>query len=301
MKKSTITIIAGLLIFVFSCTKNSYQLEAPIPVQDVNIIIQATDTQNVYRFINAQIGKTAVARWDLGNGVTSTGDTAYGRYPFAGTYTVTLTIFNGITAVVDSVDVSFSKDNLSLDSVYACLTGGPDSTNGKTWVMDTSRTNADGTPAFPVEISNTGSNTWKNYSGTGLYNSTWTFWLSGNKLIYDCKGYALCNSARLTEIDSLWGTFNQTATIGGDPYGTYMPKYTPQSWTMSIRNGMHYIQFQGGAFILFYRGCAEGIEYQIDSISSNEMVLTHFETSPAARASAGWNDTYYLVRKGFVR
>lgn len=299
--KKILFVIAGFWLLIIACTKKDGVLEAPIPKQNVNIIVQATDTPNVYRFINAQIGKTATANWDLGNSVSATGDTVYGRYPFAGTYLVTLTVFNGVTAVVDSVKVNFQKDNVGLDSVYTCLTGGLDSINGKTWVLDTTRKNADGSLAVPVYILNTGSNTPKDYSGTGLYNSSWTFWLQGNKCLYDNKGYSLCHSSRLAEINTLYGKFTQTGTVGGDPYGTYVPNNTPQTWTMTIRNGVHYLQMQGGAFVLFYRGCAEGIEYQISSINKNEMVLTHFETSPSARAASGWYDKYYLVRKGYVR
>ena len=299
--KNIFFLIIGLWLTAMSCTKKDGILEAPIPKQDVNIIVQATDTLNVYRFINAQIGKTATANWNMGNSVTATGDTVYGRYPFGGTYLVTLTVFNGITAVIDSVKVNFPKDNVSLDSVYTCLTGGYDSTNGKTWVIDSARKNADGTPDFPVKIINPTSNTPKDYSGTGLYNSTWTFWLQGNKCIYNNKGYSMCHSSRIAEINSVWGAFTQTSTVGGDPYGTYTPKSNPQSWTMTVRNGIHYLQLQGGAFILFYRGCAEGIEYQLSVINKNEMVLSHFETSPANRLAAGWNDKYYLIRKGYSR
>jgi hypothetical protein len=300
MKNNLIGLIGILFIFFFGCTKTPPGLEAPIPKKDINIIVQATDTVNVYRFINGQIGKTATAKWDLGNSVTATGDTAYGKYPFAGTYMITMTVFNGVTAVIDTVKLNLTRDNVALDSVYSLLTGGLDSANGKTWVMDSTRRKADGSLA-PVEIINTGSNTPKDYSGTGLYNSSWTFWLAGNKLISDNKGYALCHSSRIAEINTLWGAFAQTGTLGGDPYGTYSPKTSPQTWTISIKNGIHYIQFKGGAFVLFYRGCEEGIEYQISSINKNEMVLTHFETSPAARLSAGWSDKYYLIRKGFVR
>lgn len=299
--KNSIFIFIGFMAIILSCSKPAHNLEDPIPKQDVNIIIQATDTPNVYRFINAQIGKTAMAKWDLGNKETSTGDTAYGRYPLHGTYTVTLTVFNGITPVVDSVKVVFPNDNVSLDPVYTFLAGTLDSLNGKTWVMDTTRKNADGSPDFPVKILNSNSTTPKDYSGTGLYNSTWTFWLKDFKLVYDNKGYSLCHSSRLSEINSLWGSFAQTGTVGGDPYGAYTPKAVPQTWSMSIRNGVHYVQFNGGAFILFYRGCAEGIEYQITSINNDELVLTHYETSPANRAAAGWLDKYYLIRKGYKR
>lgn len=301
MKNNLIGLIGILFIFFFGCTKTPPGLEAPIPKKDINIIVQATDTVNVYRFINGQIGKTATAKWDLGNSVTATGDTAYGKYPFAGTYLITMTVFNGVTAVIDTVKLNLTRDNVALDSVYSLLTGGLDSTNGKTWVMDSTRKDANGTLLFPVEIINPGSNTPKDYRGTGLYNSSWTFWMAGNKLIYDNKGYALCHSTRIAEINSTWGAFTQTTTVGGDPYGTYTPRLPQQSWTMSIKDGIHYMQFQGGAFVLFYRGCAEVIEYQISSINKNEMVLTHVETSPAARLSAHWSDKYYLIRKGYVR
>lgn len=296
--KNIIVCIAVLIAFA-ACEKKSGTLEAPISKKDVNIIVQATDTPNVYRFINAQIGKTAAANWNLGNSSTAKGDTAYGRYPFAGTYLVTLTVFNGVTAVIDSVKVNFTKDNVSLDSVYTCLTGGYDSTAGKTWVIDSARKNADGTPDLPVKIINGSTTTPKDYTGTGLYNSTWTFWLQGNKLVYDNKGFSLCHSTRIAEINSLWGSFTQTTTVGGDPYGPYTPKSNPQTWTMTIRNGIHYIQFQGGAFVLFYRGCSDVIEYQVSVINNNEMVLTHAETSPSNRL--GWSDKYYLIRKGYSR
>jgi len=299
MKTQNILIVTVLLILA-ACSKKTSGLETPIPKSDVNIIVQATDTPNVYRFINAQIGKTATARWDLGNSVTASGDTAIGRYPFAGTYNVILTVFNGVTAVADTVSVVFTKDNVSLDSVYTCLTGGYDSTNGKVWVIDSARKNADGTPDLPVKIINGSTTTPKDYTGTGLYNSSWTFWLQGNKCVYNNNGYSLCHTTRLSEINSVWGTFTQTGTVGGDPYGTYTPKSMPQqAWTMTIRNGIHYLQFQGGAFIMFYRGCSDVIEYQVTSINNNELLLTHYETSPASRA--GWSDKYYLIRKGFHR
>ncbi|MBN9296332.1 MAG: PKD domain-containing protein [Filimonas sp.] len=283
-----------------SCTKKTGALETPIPKEDVNIIVQETGEQNVYRFINARIGQTATARWDLGNGQTANGDTVIGKYPFKGDYTVSLTIFNGVTAVQKTTLLSLNKDNVNLDSVYVCLTGGPDSLNGKTWVIDSTRKNGDGSADLPVKIINGSTVTPKDYTNTGLYNSSWTFWLQGSKMTYKNNGYSLCHSSRIAEINSIWGAFTQTGTVGGDPYGTYTPKLSPQqTWTMSIKGGLHYIQMQGGAFIMFYRGCADVIEYQVSVINKNEMVLTHYETSPSGRA--GWSDKYYLVRKGYVR
>jgi len=62
-----------------------------------------------------------------------------GLYPFAGEYTVTLSIYsaNGMVARKSEV-VSIAKDDYSLvdTPVYRNLTGGAENAEGKTWVFD---------------------------------------------------------------------------------------------------------------------------------------------------------------------
>ena len=78
-------------------------------------------------------------RWDLGNGATGNKTTATGIYPFAGEYTVTLSIhFPDGSVAKKSVVVSLAENDFSLvdTPVYRNLTGGADDADGKTWVFD---------------------------------------------------------------------------------------------------------------------------------------------------------------------
>jgi len=297
-----------LAVFVslicFSCTKKPI-LEDPIPTEDVNIIVQKTDTLNVYRFINAKIGKTATARWDLGNSQSAVGDTVIGRYPFKGDYTVKLTVFNGITAVDKSIVVSFNQDNINLDRFYGLLTGGLTAANGKTWVLDSL---SDG----HVKLINSNSTTpWNKLSktGKGVYDDELNFKLNGYECTYNNHSTSYVHGGtidgvtqyRFKELNANWGTATNPVADGGDLTINYTPAKPVQKWSMEIRGGKHYLRLYDGAFFFFYRGCSNLIEYEISSISENEMVVTHTETLPASRASSAWKDVYLLIRKGYVR
>jgi|AGTN01.1.fsa_nt_gi hypothetical protein len=78
-------------------------------------------------------------RWDLGNGASGNKTSATGLYPFAGDYTVTLSIYfpDGSVAKKSAV-VSFAENDFSLvdTPVYRNLTGGAENAEGKTWVFD---------------------------------------------------------------------------------------------------------------------------------------------------------------------
>lgn len=299
-----ILLAAFVSLICLSCTKKP-SLEDPIPSEEVNIIVQKTDTLNVYRFINAKIGKTATARWDLGNNQKAVGDTVIGRYPFKGNYTVTLSVFNGLTAVDKSVLVSFNQDNINLDPVYGFLTGGLTAAAGKTWVLDSL---SDG----HVKLINSNSTTpWNKLtkSGKGVYDDELNFKLAGFECTYNNHSTSYVHGGtidgvtqfRFKELNANWGTATNPQADGGDLTINYTPAKPVQKWTMEIRGGKHYLRLYDGAFFFFYRGCANIIEYEISSISENEMTVTHAETLPASRATAAWKDVYLLIRKGYVR
>ena len=292
------------LLTAASCKKN-ITLEDPIPESEINIIIQETATPNVYRFINGQIGNTAKAKWNLGNSVEAVGDTVLGKYPFKGEYKVTLSVFNGIKIVEKSVLVSFKNDNLDLDPVYELLTGGPNSADGKTWVLDSL---TDG----HVKLINNGSTTpWNRLAkkDKGVYDDELVFKLNNKECLYKNNGSSYCHGGtidgitqfRLKELGANWGTASIFAADGGDLLINYTPKDATQHWEMEIRNGKHYLQLKGGAFFFFYRGTSTIIEYEITSIKENELIVTHYETAPQSRANALWRDQYTLIRKGYVR
>ncbi|RKR84035.1 hypothetical protein BDD43_4253 [Mucilaginibacter gracilis] len=297
--------VACLLLILAACKKQTASLENPIDPNTVNIIVQATSTPNVYRFINAQIGKTAVAKWDLGNSSTATGDTVLGKYPFKGDYVVSLTVFNGITAVTKKVNLSLTSDNFDLDPVYGLLTGGAGAAAGKTWVLDSL---SDG----HVKLINNNSNTpWNKLlkTGKGVYDDELNFKLANKEVVYKNNNSSYCHGGtidgiaqyRLKELNANWGTTTSATADGGDLQIAYTPNKPIQHWTMQVRNGKHYLQLYDGAFFFFYRGQADVIEYEITSISENEMVVTHYENLPASRASLLWRDVYLVIKKGYVR
>ncbi|ADY53177.1 hypothetical protein Pedsa_2635 [Pseudopedobacter saltans DSM 12145] len=300
-----IFLIMAIVLFSASACKKSISLEDPIAEEDINIIVQETETPNVYRFINGQIGNTAKAKWNLGNSEEAVGDTVIGKYPFKGNYTVKLSVFNGIKIVDKSIQISFKNDNLDLDPVYGFLTGGPNATNGKTWVLDSL---IDG----HVKLVNNGSTTpWNKLAKTnkGVYDDELTFKLAGKECLYKNNGNSYCHGGtidgvtqfRLKELNANWGTVTSSTADGGDLMINYTPKDAVQHWEMEIRGGKHYLQLKGGAFFFFYRGISNVIEYEINSINENEMVVTHYETAPASRAASLWRDQYTLIRKGYQR
>ncbi len=297
--------IALMAILLGSCSKDTPSLTEPFAVDDVQIIVQKTDVQNVYRFINGKKGQTATAKWDLGNSEKAVGDTVIAKYPFKGDYTIALTVFNGVTAVQKTTKLSLDQDNVSLDPVYNLLTGGAAAANGKTWVLDSL---VDG----HVRLINSSSNTpWNKLARTnkGVYDDELNFKLNGRECTYINNNTSYVHGGtidgvtqfRLKELNAVWGVATNAKADGGDLTINYTPKSPVQSWSMEIRNGKHYLKLNDGAFFFFYRGCSNVIEYEITAINENEMTVTHYETIPASRASANWRDVYSLIVKGYKR
>jgi len=97
-------------------------------------------SDNILIFTNTSTAQAPYSfQWDLGNGVTSKDNSPTGMYPDAGDYTVTFTAYGADgSSVVKSQTIHIAKDDPTLfDSpTYRSLTGGMDSINGKTWVLD---------------------------------------------------------------------------------------------------------------------------------------------------------------------
>lgn len=139
-----------LLLFVVlaACSPrefDDYTLSSAAPITDDQVsFTQAVSptSDNMITFASTTPlpeGDVYTIRWDLGNGTSSNRATVVGLYPFAGDYTVTLSIYsaNGLVARRSAV-LSFPENDFSLvdTPAYRNLTGGPENTVGKTWVMD---------------------------------------------------------------------------------------------------------------------------------------------------------------------
>ena len=100
----------------------------------------STASDNVLTFTNTTpVSGVYTLVWSLGDGSTGKSESVTATYPFAGEYTVSLTIHtpDGGKAT-KSVVVVIADDDYSLvdTPVYRNLTGGPEDADGKTWVFD---------------------------------------------------------------------------------------------------------------------------------------------------------------------
>lgn len=149
--KNIMKIQYWILLLVFSIAACSpqeldkYSLDT-IPVitdEQVSFTQQVSPTSNnMIKFTNTtELPKNGVytLRWDLGNGATSTRESTDGLYPFAGQYTVTLSIHSADGAVArKSIVLDLAENDFSLvdTPTYRNLTGGADNATGKTWMLD---------------------------------------------------------------------------------------------------------------------------------------------------------------------
>ena len=75
--------------------------------------------------------------WDI-DGTRATGVTARGYFPFAGTYTVTMTVTNSLGSSSTTQQITIANDDMDLvdTPLWRMVTGGADAPDGRTWVLD---------------------------------------------------------------------------------------------------------------------------------------------------------------------
>ena len=241
------------------------------PTSD-NMITFASTTQlpanGVYTF-----------RWDLGNGATGNKTAATGIYPFAGEYTVTLSIhFPDGSVAKKSMVVNFAENDFSLvdTPVYRNLTGGADDADGKTWVFDQHNN-------FAAEVkAATGFNI-SGHMGLGpqgsrgqewwgaaandkkaweMYSSKFTFIQNGVQLNIVKEGNV--GYGRKASSASVGG-FTVTGDSGDDAFFTY----SGGDYTFSIDESGEFptITLSGNAYMGYYCGSQEyEVIYQTDKV-----------------------------------
>ncbi len=147
--KNIFKIYLWALFSIFLITSCSPQEDQDYSLGDMTAItadqISFTQTpssssSNVITFTNTTDIKGIYAlNWDLGNGAGGKDQTIVGNFPFAGDYTVSLTIYTADgSAVTKSQVVNIANNDYSLINTpaYVNLTGGADDADGKTWVFD---------------------------------------------------------------------------------------------------------------------------------------------------------------------
>ncbi|MDS1032532.1 PKD domain-containing protein [Porphyromonadaceae sp. NP-X] len=237
------------------------------------------NSPNVITFINtSQVQGVYTLRWDLGNGTTGITDTIVGKYPFAGTFTVKLTVYssNGTSATKEKV-ITIEQNDYSLVNtpVYVNLTGGADDADGKTWVFDQYNN-------FAAEVAQATGKAIKGHMGLGPQNSySQEWWGAGANdksswKLYDFKFTFIQNGAQLIIANggkgygrkasaASVGGFNVTETSGDDA----IFDYSGGNYNFSINESGAYpkLTLTGNAFMGYYCGSQEyEIIYQTDKV-----------------------------------
>ncbi|MBP1637877.1 MAG: domain containing protein (Precursor) [Bacteroidetes bacterium] len=225
-----------------------------------------TDIKGIYTMV-----------WDLGNGGSGKDKTVTGKYPFAGDYTVKLTLYtpDGTSATKSQV-IHIAQNDYSLISTpaYVNLTGGADDVDGKTWVFDQYNNFTKEVAAAGFAVSghlglgpqgSRGQSWWgakaNEKADWKMYDFKFTFIQAGVKLniVNNGEGYGRKKSSASI------GGFNVTGAKDDD---VFFP-YSGGNYTFSLIEGGQYptITLSGNAFMGYYCGSqVYEIIYQTDKV-----------------------------------
>lgn len=265
---------------------NGYSLGSVPKTSDLSFTAAPSASKpNIIEFTNTS-KVSGVAVWDFGNSSSGKGTNAKSSYPYAGTYTVTMTLYTsgGSTSVTKEVVIANNDFSLLNTPLYNALTGGSANIAGKTWVFDQYNTGH-----FGVGPKDDTSPSWwqcpaEGKAGSSLYTQEFTFSLDGLKLKWTNNGYIYTNQAGVNSL----GISDIVSNPGGA--GDFDVKYTPASnLTFSINESAKTIKLSGGAFFGHYAGTSE---YQILKLTDDVLYLKCIST---VEPGNGW--WYRLVPK----
>jgi PKD repeat protein len=280
---------AALLVFASSCKKEEPSLGSPPSAADAAFTYMASAANaNIIEFTanNASIQ----ASWDLGNGQNATGTKATGTYPFAGTYTVKLTVQNSGGSAISTQEIVIAQDDPSLVSnpLYDLLTGG----STKTWAVDSVSAGHFGVgpvsthPDFDGYYPKWYAATSTERTGAGMYDDKYTFSLQGFGFDMVTNGDVYVN----TEHAGVAPFDDTTSVIVGD-FICNFPDQLGETWTIT-EGADTMLSVSGNSMIGYWAGSRD---YRIVEIDTNKIVLGYYD---AANADLFWYVT--LVPEGYV-
>ncbi len=251
--------MAGALLLVFSSCKKDDEEAGP---KDLEIQFNYIDDNTVYFEHNNAV--TGIPSWDFGNGETSDQNSATVVYPFAGTYSVKLSIFAEAGEVVDSVEVTIASSDPSLitltpDEILLC--GGAEAVNGKTWVW---------ARYVPQHMMLGQWEPWQWWWGAAP-NEKEPFNMYDDKMIFKAFNYEFIlenNDSTYVNVNTL-GDFDVEGD--GDMTVYYDLSEKKFNWSLDERGDGTYLTLSNGGFMSYYLGANE---FKVEDLSENEMTLS---------------------------
>lgn len=272
MKNSNFYFVAFALILMIgfaSCKKDPDPvLTDPPTAADAMFNVNPTAANpNIIDF--TALNSEVTASWDFGNGLTGSGTNVTSTYPNAGTYTVTLTVFNQGGSASSSQDVVIANTDPSLldNPLYTLLTGGTAGTGSKTWVLDSVSATHFGVGPDPIGAGGDFPEWYAagplDKAGTGLYSDEYVFHVNGFQFDMITNGTSYVHNSLNTDFP---GSYENA--------GDYSAPYTDrlnETWTLTEGSDTT-ITISGDAFMGMYTGVRE---YRVLTLSDTALWLQY--------------------------
>ncbi len=282
-------LLLGLVFFSISCNNDDEEYSlgtAPTPADAEFTFSVSAQGPNYISFSNTN-PDAFLKVWEFGNGTTSKADSPTAYYPFAGEYTVTLTIYTkgGSASSVQMVTVTQTDPEICNVERLKMLTGGCNAANGKTWVIDKDRKGHFGvgpvTETFPIWYE-AGAN---EKAGGGMYDDEYTFFLAESKFVQKTNGDIFINTAQAAN-------FPGASPSVGDFIAPFTASDNINYALSEDADGNLFISFSNGGFIGYYTGVTT---FQVISLTNDEMFI---KFKDAANGDLAW--FHRLIRKGYI-
>ena len=262
----------SLFLFAFiatvSCKKYEPELGDPPTVADSEFTVTPSSASPNVLELEA-VNQTVLCKWDFGNGTTAEGPKVTAEYPYAGDYTIKLTVFSKGGSISATEEITIAEDDLSLLSnpIYELLTGGLSGSGSKTWYIDSTITGNMGVGPDPESALGPVPEYWEASANekpnTGLYNTRYTFSLTG-------FGFDMVTNGEVYVQTALAGNFPGSYENLGDYSAPYADQLG-ESWLLT-EGEQNTITISNNAFIGFYTGTHT---YRILELTDSTMSLQY--------------------------
>ncbi len=189
--------------------------------------------------------------WDFGNGSKAQGANVTATYPYAGTYTIKLTVFAKGGSRSSTQEVTIANDDFTLlnNPYYTLLTGGVNGPGFKVWVVDSAASGHLGVGPDPESALGATPEWWAagagEKPGCGIYDDQYVFHLAGFKFDMITNGDVYVHNTIANEFPgSFENLFDYTA-----PFADQLN----ESWLLTEDTDPT-ITISGSAFLGFYTG-----------------------------------------------
>lgn len=189
--------------------------------------------------------------WDFGNGSKAQGSNVTATYPYAGTYTIKLTVFAKGGSRSSTQEVTIANDDFTLlnNPYYTLLTGGVSGPGFKVWVVDSAASGHMGVGPDPESALGATPEWWAANAGEkpgcGIYDDQYVFHLAGFKFDMITNGDVYVHNTIANEFPgSFQNLFDYTA-----PFADQLN----ESWLLTEDTDPT-ITISGSAFLGFYTG-----------------------------------------------